>query len=116
MTADKRWKSFWDRKEDALAYFRAIWRREAEAGRAPGEPITDRIADQMLRWLAEPELRGVVIDHFTTELDGRGNRRFVAVDLQGVPHPFSTNGALTCAEAPPREPFDPANPFKGLTS
>lgn len=116
MTAYNRWKTHWKCKKDALAYFRAVWRCEAEAGKAPGVPITDHTADQMLRWLAEPELRGVVIDHFTTALDGRGNRRFVAVDIQGVPHPFSTNGALTCAEIPPREPFDPANPFKGLTT
>lgn len=58
---------------------------------------------------------------FCIQPDGRGNYRFVAVCKTGVHdtpvlHPFSTHGALHGDFTPPREPFDPDNPFAGLVS
>lgn len=69
-----------------------------------------------LAWLIRGAPWESDITGFSSEADGRGNHRFVAVGRTTGRHPFSTHGALHGDFSPPRTPYNPDNPFGGLTS
>jgi hypothetical protein len=107
----------WTTLASATVFFRRLWERALAAGVQPGQPL--REGTTHLRWLVEghpdyPTMSAEGISHFTIEPDGRGNHRFVLVDMLGAQHAFSTRAALTGRVRPLRRPADPSKPFKGL--
>jgi len=94
---------------EARDYFRRLLHLHLEKN--PCEMLPN---NGYLAWLIEDAPWEATIVAFTTEVDGRGNHRFVAVARDGTLHPFSTNGALHGDWTPPRRPPNPDNPMGDL--
>jgi hypothetical protein len=103
----------WDSIEAALASFRWLLQELVETSDLSFE---NGDGTECLRWLIEGAPWEDDIIGFSTEPDGRGNYRFVAIGRETGRHPFSTAGALHGDFSPPKPPFDPDNPFGGLIS
>jgi hypothetical protein len=107
----------WHTYQDAIRYFRSIWKKALADGAAPGDSLG---LHRDLLWLlwGHPEFAALMRDglvYFTFRPDGRGNQRFVVVGSNTVEHPFSTQAALTGNVKPLRFPLNEDEPFGGLT-
>ena len=109
MKNGKRWLEHWSTQAKAQEFFRAMWKRELNAGRRHGDRIQGSSDEAMLFWLVRghphyPSMVREGFSHFTFAPDGRGNCRFVLIDRKGGRHPFSTLDALRGVSRPLREP------------